>query len=399
MRLLDRYVLRSFLEPFLICFSAFLGILLVFDLYDNMSDFVGAKAKWKLVGAYYLHQLPHFVLLSMPVGLLLALLYSLSRMSRSNEIISMLATGRSVLRLLLPLFACGLIATGLCLWLNYELAPQSTSIRKADLERITKGDKRADRLSTQESVLVKDRRSNRIWFIRKVDLSEKSDRWLHDVNIVQLDPNGQPQIRWQAQVAAYEPREGRWYLNKGRKIEYDESGSIIGDLDDWSQDLDKLNVDEAKARGYRQTRTVTWPETPNRIMSTLLQPDQMSVPALRTYLRDNPDFPATDLAKARTNLHHRFALPVACFAVVLIASALGIVFSRRAVLASVAGSLFLFFGYLFIMYLLMALGKDNLISPVMAAWLPDALLAAIGCYLLYLRSTNREFPKLLFWRK
>ena len=70
MRLLDRYVLRNFLEPFLLCFSAFLGILLIFDLNDNLSDFLEAKAKWGQIGVYYLHQLPHFCLLSMPLGLL-----------------------------------------------------------------------------------------------------------------------------------------------------------------------------------------------------------------------------------------------------------------------------------------------------------------------------------------
>ena len=74
---------------------------------------------------YYAHQLPHFILLSMPLGLLLALLYCLSKMSRANEVISMLTAGRSVIRIIMPLLLCGLLATGLCLWLNYELAPMA----------------------------------------------------------------------------------------------------------------------------------------------------------------------------------------------------------------------------------------------------------------------------------
>ena len=47
---------------------------------------------------------------SLPIGLLLALLFSLSRMSRTNEIISMLTAGRSVFRLLLPLLFVGVLA-------------------------------------------------------------------------------------------------------------------------------------------------------------------------------------------------------------------------------------------------------------------------------------------------
>ena len=104
MRILDRYVLRSFLEPFLLCFLGFLGILIIFDLHDNRNDFIEGKDRLHLIGVYYAHQIPHFILLCMPVGLLLALLYSLSRLSRSNEIISMLTAGRSVPRILIPLF-------------------------------------------------------------------------------------------------------------------------------------------------------------------------------------------------------------------------------------------------------------------------------------------------------
>src|SRR5260221_10798501 len=85
MRILDRYVLRSFLEPFLLCFAGFLGILIIFDLFDNSNDFIAGKSRIVLIGVYYAHQLPHFILLCMPVGVLLALLYSLSKLSRSNE--------------------------------------------------------------------------------------------------------------------------------------------------------------------------------------------------------------------------------------------------------------------------------------------------------------------------
>ena len=118
MRLLDRYVLRNFMEPFLICFAGFIGIWLIFDLSDNITDFVEAKVSIKQVAGYYLTQLPYFILLALPVGLLLALLYSLSQMSRRNEIIAMLTAGRSVYRLLLPLILVGLMATVGCLVLN-----------------------------------------------------------------------------------------------------------------------------------------------------------------------------------------------------------------------------------------------------------------------------------------
>ncbi|HET6406322.1 MAG TPA: LptF/LptG family permease, partial [Chthoniobacteraceae bacterium] len=112
MKLLDRYVLRSFLEPFLLCTFGFLAIWLIIDLSDNGPDFIQAKASLKVMGGFYLTQLPSIIVIVLPVGLLLALLFSLSRMSRTNELIAQLTAGRSIYRILLPLFGVGLICTG-----------------------------------------------------------------------------------------------------------------------------------------------------------------------------------------------------------------------------------------------------------------------------------------------
>ncbi len=387
MRILDRYVLRNFLEPFFLCFGAFLGILLIFDLNDNITDFLAAKAKWKQIGFYYLHQLPHFVLLSMPLGLLLGLLYCLSKMSRSNEIISMLGSGRSIIRLIMPLIGCGVVATGICLALNYEMAPRADGTRKADLERITKGEKKTATLNYLESQLAKDRMTNRIWFVRKIRLDEVNT--LYDAHITQLDSHSVPITRWSAHHAIYNPRESKWALHLGRKLNFDTQGSIIEPIEDWSR--------ESGARTYRTM--AGWAETPWRITSATMDADQLTVPELNDYLRYNADFPAAHLAPFRTNLHNRWAAPFTCLAVIFLAAPLGIVFSRGAVLASVASSIFIFFGYLFLMFLLLALGKGGHLSPFLAGWLPNIFLFLTGLYFLYLRSTNRELPKLSFRRK
>ena len=121
-----------------------------------------------------------------------------------------------------------------------------------------------------------------------------------------------------------------------------------------------------------------------------MDPEQLGVPELREYLASNADFPDAQLAPFRTHLEHRWALPFTCFAVAFIAAPLGIVFSRRAVLASVAASIFIFFIFLFLMFFFLAMGKGNHVPPLIAGWTPDATLLVIGTYLLWLRSTNRE---------
>ena len=40
MRIIDRYLLRQFVQTFLICFLSLVGIVIVFDLFTNLDEFV-----------------------------------------------------------------------------------------------------------------------------------------------------------------------------------------------------------------------------------------------------------------------------------------------------------------------------------------------------------------------
>lgn len=385
MRILDRYILRSFLEPFLICFTGFLGILIIFDLNDNLADFLQAKAGLAAIGGYYSRQIPHFILLCMPVGLLLSLLFSLSKLSRSNEIISILAAGRSVPRLLVPHFVFCALMSGVCCWLNYELAPRAEAMRREDIGRIRHGEGEVEKLKFVVGHLAKDRMTDRLWF---ATLSRPNVNILDNVHITQLDEQGHPVRRWYANEAAYDSRNHRWALNRGREVGFDAAGNIAGEIEEWST-----------KNGAEASRIFDgWSETPFRIASSRMDPEQLSVPELREYLASNSDFPDRQLAPFRTHLQHRWALPCTCFAVVFFAAPLGIVYSRRAVLASVAASILIFFVFLFTMFLFLALGKGGRVPPMVAGWTPNALLVLIGLYLLYLRSTNRE-PFRIFSRR
>lgn len=379
MRLLDRYVLRNFLEPFLICFTGFVAIWLIFDYSDNSNDFIQAKASFAQIAAFYLTQLPSILLLSLPISLLLALLYSLSTMSRRNEIISMLTAGRSVHRVLIPHFIIGILLSALGLWLNWEMAPHAANIRKTAMRQIKRG-KKAD--GTAEMIsghVFRDRQNYRTWYVRK--LKPGSDN-LQDVHITQQTADGAITRKYYAERAGFDPRSGYWNLQRGLIAEYDASGQMVST--------------DPFPRGNRLVTTFS--ETPWRIASSQLDADSLSVEELRSYLHHNADFPAAQLAPYRTNYSARFVWPLFSLIVVFIAAPLGIVFNRRGVLGGVAGALTLFVVVLLSYYLVLAFGKGGRIQPFMAPWLPVIFGVVTGLILLWFRSTGRDLPR-LWWRK
>ena len=377
MQKLDRYVLRNFFEPFLICLGGFIAIWLIIDFSDNNNDFLQANASFKQIVGFYITQLPATILLSLPIGLLLAILFSLSSMSRRNEIISMLTAGRSVTRVLLPLFCVGLLASGFCLWLNWELAPHAEGIRKTAIKQIKKGRKDGER-ETIVGHVFRNRQENRTWYVRK--LRPGSDR-LSAVHITQQTPEGHITRKYYADRANYDLAAKTWTLERGMAVDFDEAGDIA--------------TTDYFLTG---TRTVAeWSETPWRIASSQLDATGLSVPELQSYLHYNADFPEAQLAPFRTNLADRIAWPLTCFLVVLIAAPLGIVFNRRGVLGGVATALVLFVCLLLSRYLFLAFGKGDRIDPSLAPWLPNIAAAGVGLLLLWFRSTSRDLSG--FWRK
>ena len=372
MRLLDRYVLGQFLQAYFYCIAGFISIWFIFDISDNISTFLDQRISRTLIFQYYLTQLPQILVILLPVALLLGLLFSLGRMSRSNEIVSMLTAGVSLPRLLAPLLLAGLLTTAGSTALNYAMAPHGEYAHKKLLED-PQSRRSAFGLTGQ---LFRNRTDNRTWFIQQFYPGENK---FNNVHIVQQDANDNIVKNYVATTMFYHPEDHSWEMRQMRTTNYDEAGNVTEIIP------------------YTESLVITdWSETPYRLSSANLHAEHLSVPELRDYLEFNSDFPATLLAPFGTHLQYRFALPWTCAVVALIAGALGVGYSRRGIFSSVAAATLLLFAMNFVMHLCLALGEGARIPPWVAAWTPNIIFGVIGLILLYYRASNREPPRFGF---
>lgn len=361
MNLLDRYLTRNFLQAYVYCIAGFISIWLIFDVSDSISTFLDQHVSLRRVLEYYGTQVPQILVILLPVSLLLALLFVLGRMSRANEIVSMLTAGISLSRVLLPLFILGLLTTAFCFVLNYSLAPHAEMARKYFF---------AERGAAQvQGQIFRNRRDARTWFMQSF---RPHGTVFNNVEVLQQDSNDHITTSYLAQKAEYLPAERAWSLSDAKVVHYDAAGNIASE-----------NVEPNIVIRH-------WSETPYRLQSANMRAELMSLPELRDYLTFNSDFPETLLAPFRTHYHYRLALPWTCLVVVLIAAPLGVGFSRRGVLASVAIAILLVFALNFATHLFLALGEGDRVPPWLAGWAPSIVFGAIGLYLLQLRSSNRS---------
>jgi lipopolysaccharide export LptBFGC system permease protein LptF len=218
MRLLDRYVIRNFVQVYFYCIAGFTSIWLIFDVSDNISNFIDNHIPVSLVVRYYATQIPQVLIILLPVALLLSLLFALGRMSRANEIVSMLTAGVSLPRVLLPLIGIGLLTVAVTMALNYSLAPHAELARKMFLSEAQSRPAR-----NIQGQVFRNRTDLRTWFIQNFRLG---DNIFNNVQVLQQDAQDNIVMGYSAVRAYYRPETKNWELENVRLAYYDATGNI-----------------------------------------------------------------------------------------------------------------------------------------------------------------------------
>ena len=205
MRLLDRHLLRELLTPLAVCLCGFTLFWVAFDLIGELDRFRRAGLGLGGVAHYYLVGMPELLNTILPVALLLALLYSVTALSRNNELTAMRSAGISLWRIIVPYLGVGLVASGLLYWLSEVAVPDSRERQ----DRILEGDAAAATADGSEwrgPLNFDNRPARRSWTIGGLDLRSGDLR-----NVRLLLPVGDG-ARREVAVASARWTNGDWRL-------------------------------------------------------------------------------------------------------------------------------------------------------------------------------------------
>ena len=114
-------------------------VAVVIDFSEKVEKFLNEDVSWKeIVVDYYLNFIPWINGLLWPLFALIAVIFFTSRLAKDSEIISILASGVSYYRLLVPYLVSASILAGLLWYGNNYIIPRSTK-KKNTFENTTYG--------------------------------------------------------------------------------------------------------------------------------------------------------------------------------------------------------------------------------------------------------------------
>jgi LPS export ABC transporter permease LptG len=363
----DRYLTRQFLGIFAICLSALFLIWLLIDLGDKVGDFRNADHIPAAIARFYIARSPAVLLLLLPYSLLLALLYSLGKLSSSREIIAIIQSGRGILRVTLPLIIAGFFCTVVAMILNYHWAPVAEGGQDEILAEA--GGKTATE-ATQ--VLYRNAGDRRLWMIGAFPRDYEKGVPLRNVEITTTTLDHRIESRISATSASWDRGSRRWSFEDARVSKH------LLDAEPEFEDREGVLVHDG------------WRETPWQLIKPGLSAAYLGIPDLNTWLLANARHRAfADPSPYLTQWHYRWALPLTCLVTVLLATPLAIHFSRRGPGGGIFLAVVLSATMMLVSTIVLAFGEAGTIRPMLAAWIPNIAFALLGLYLFRRRITGR----------
>ncbi len=103
MNLIDRYILKAHIGPFVFALMTVIFLFLFQFLIKSLDQFVGKGLSIWLILQLIILNLAWILTLAVPMSMLVASLMAFGTLSSTNEIVTMKASGISLVRLMIPL--------------------------------------------------------------------------------------------------------------------------------------------------------------------------------------------------------------------------------------------------------------------------------------------------------
>src|SRR4029453_17863772 len=84
-KIINRYVLKEHIGPFVFALSALTSLLLLQYIARKFGALVGRGLSWQVIGEFFLLSIPFTVAMTLPMAILVAVLYAFSRLGPEKK--------------------------------------------------------------------------------------------------------------------------------------------------------------------------------------------------------------------------------------------------------------------------------------------------------------------------
>jgi len=363
-----RYVFKEMMPPFVINLMFFTFVFLMVEMLKVTNMVVNYRVGVFTVLIMLAYSTPYFLTYVIPMSVMIAVLLTFLRLSGDNEIIALKSSGMSIYQLLPPVMLFCMLGFLLTLFMTvYGMAWGRLSFKELTYKIV----------SSNLEIGLKDRTFNDsfedvVLYMNKIDpkTKELQDIFIEDKrtqNIVStvVAPRGK---------LSSEPDEDVYHL-----LLYN---GVIYQVDVKNRSTNYTNFETYEVR-------LDIKQAVSSFKQGKKHRKEMNLVELRNYLnnstsRDNKYY------NALMELHKKFSIPIACFALGLLAVPLGIQSGSTKKSFGLVLGMILFLIYYLLLTAGLVFGETGVCPPVMGMWFPNIAMGGLGLYLLVKTANERQ---------
>ena len=357
MKILHRYIVTEFLKIFAITTIAFIGIFMLVEFIDRISEMVEKNVPFSESMAFFFYKIPSVFSMVSPIAVLLSVVLSLGILTRRSEVTAIKAGGAGILRVVVPLLVCGALLSIASIFVNEMITPVTN--KKAFNIELKWLNKKPKGMFNREGLWI--RSSEGIYNIMKLDLKNKT---LRGVTLNKTSKDFKAVGRIIAKSAAWE--DNKWVALEAREFVFTDVGSV--------------------EPGRSGRLVLPLKMNPDDFSSLEASHENMNFLELRRYI-SKLKHEGYNTTRYIVDMYAKITFPMVNFLMVLIGIPFALKEGRRNSIADgVAMSVAIGFSFWVIFEIARSLGHSGVLPPIVAAAFTDVLFLAIGVYLFgYIR--------------
>ncbi len=355
---LDLYIFREFMIHLSILLLVFMTLFVLGDVFNDLSDFLEKGASLKQIIYFLLLKLPGNIRFILPITVLLACMWTMAMFGKHMEVTAMRSSGLSLFRCGGSIFVVGLIVTGVNIWFNEALVPYTE--REAEIMKFyaTKGGGTLP--DAQKLLTFRSFDKRRTWLFKSFNLNKDQQ------DVVLKRYRGDKSLDWEitAKIAAFSKKNG-WTFYNGAFTPYSHDGLMPKSTEYFK----KLSKDRREV-----------PETPDNILNTVKNKNELPSWVIWRMVRNTKNMAPRCRAILMSVFYHRLAFPWACFLAVFLGIPLATQNERSGIMLSIIVAIAVIVIYIIVSQLLLILGKQGVLEPIVAGLFPTIAFLVYGWY-------------------
>jgi len=362
MKIIDRYVGSSVLFTALFGVLVLSLVLVLGNIFKELLNILVNNPDVPILGVLYFMALvlPFSLTFTIPWGFLTAILLVFGRMSADSEFVALKANGISIPRASAPVFALGAILSGLCFWINAEIAPRAEQAMKMAL---------VDIATTNPAALFRADEVVDAFPDRRVYVGGKEGDRLLNITVFELGPDGGVRKMVHAREGSIKP-------------DMENSRLLLHLYDaEFEQRDQKSPYDLSKIQQGISVQEGVFPLSLERFMQRFKSERRLTAYSLGELYRHLGEAEGKRYLETLVEFNKRFSTSLSCLAFALVAIPLGITTHRKETSVGFAISLIVAFGYFFFIIIANTFRGEANAFPQLLIWAPNLIFFTMGALL------------------